>query len=213
MTESENSIEEPGSAEPARVQKLAAAFPRILIAGELALPIARNWIERLDRSVESGGPTLPVYPFTDQIRQGLFEARRARRLVRGFEGAEKALASQEVGLSKAAATRPEGGGFRISRLLLVSTDGSQRFYRQVEQLKARFSSRLEALMIDADEGALGEAAFGSGHTARALLLDHKEVVVDCLAALDISQDSALEADSASDQLDPEQGGEVATEDR
>ena len=68
-------------------------------------------------------------------------------------------------------------------------------------------------MIDADEAALGEAAFGSGHTARALLLDHKEVVVDCLAALDISQDSALEADSASDQLDPEQGGEVATEDR
>ena len=68
-------------------------------------------------------------------------------------------------------------------------------------------------MIDADEGALGEAAFGSGHTARALLLDHKEVVVDCLAALDISQVSALETDSAPDELDPEQGDEAATEDR
>ena len=176
-----------GNAEAAseRAQKLASAFPRILIAEEMALPIAQDWIQRLDRCVASGGPALPLYPFTDQVRQGLFEARRARRLVRGFEGAESALARQELGLSKAAATRAGGDGPRISRMLLVSTDGSPRFYRQVEQLKGRFSTRLEAIMLDADEVALGEAAFGSGHTARALLLDHKEVVVDCLAALDL----------------------------
>ena len=45
------------------------------------------------------------------------------------------------------------------------------------------------------------------------MLDHKEVVVDCLAALDITQGSALETDLAPDELDPEQCDQATTEDR
>ena len=114
----------------------------------------------------------------------LADARRARRLERGLEGAEAALDAEEAGLSAAAATRPEAAASRISRLLVVSRDGSPRFYRQVEKLQARHASRLEVLMFDCDELELGEAAFGRGRRARAVLLDHKQAVIGLLTLLD-----------------------------
>ena len=103
---------------------------------------------------------------------------------RGLEGAETTLASEEAGLQAASATRPEATTARISRLLVVSRDGSPRFYRQVEKLQARYASRLEVLMFDCDELELGEAVFGRGKRARAVLLDHKQAVVGLLTALD-----------------------------
>ena len=155
---------------------LADAMPRILIAEERSDALAADWVMRIGLAVEAGHPRFPRYAFARTIREGLFEARRARRVVRGLEGVESALETEEAGLSRAAATRPDPVRSRISRLLIVASDGSPRFYRSVERLRDRFETRLEVLTLECDETALGEAVFGGGRRARALMIDHKDAV-------------------------------------
>jgi hypothetical protein len=114
----------------------------------------------------------------------LAAARRARRLHRGLEGAAAVLASEEAGLRATAATRSGDDGVRISRLLVVGADGSARFYRQVVALRRQYASRLEALMLECDEARLGEALYGPGRRARAVLVTHKDAVAQLLSTIE-----------------------------
>ncbi|MCP4906362.1 MAG: hypothetical protein GY910_15400 [bacterium] len=159
-------------------------MPRSLIAEGRAERLALDWVARVDRAVAEGEPAFPRYPLCAGLRVALFEARRARRVVRGLEGAEGALGTQERGLAQAAATRPEANRRRISRLLVVSADGSARFYRGVDRLRHRYAARLEAVLVECDEIELGGAVFGDGCRARALMIDHKEAVARFLGVLD-----------------------------
>ncbi len=163
---------------------LADAMPRAMIAEGRAEGFAEDWVERVKRATAAGLPAFPRYPFEPAVREGLFEARRAGRLVRGLEGAESALETQELGLARAPATRPDSDRRRVSRLLVVSADGSARFYRAVERLLEQFRVRLEVVLLECDEVELGSAAFGDGRRARALLIDHKQAVVRFLGRLD-----------------------------
>ena len=154
-----------------------AAWPRPLIADGRAEPLAVWWRATAREAAERGLPAFARHALTRKIEDGLFDARRARRLVRGLESACSALASEQAGLDRTAAARPEAGAARISRLLVVSADGSERFYREVESLRRRFAQRLEVLVLDCDESALGACLFGRGRRARAVLLGHKDAVV------------------------------------
>ncbi len=171
------------SADPAI--ELARALPREFLAGGRGDELAQDWSARASRTQASGGPWLPFYAFTPAVSEALFEARRARRLVRGLEGAEEALDRQQRGLERSIDTRPGRGGEsrRISRLLIVAEDGSPRFFRSVDRLRRRHTQRLELLCVEADAEALGRAVFGAGRSARALLLDHKGAVTRLLEAL------------------------------
>ena len=170
-------------------RELAEAMPRAILAEGRAASIASDWWARAERERAAGRPAWPRYPVVRAVQEGLFEARRAGALVRGLEGAEEALDAQEKGLAKAgAATRPRTASRRLSRLFVVSADGAERFYRHVERLRERHAARLEVVLMDCDDAALGEAAFGSGQRARALLLDHKGAVVNFLLKLDESRE-------------------------
>lgn len=167
--------------EAEEVQALAAAWPRILIAAGVAEALAEWWRASRQAAIAAGKPAFARAAAEPRILELLFEARRARRLIRGFEAAEEALAAQQKGLRRAPATRVAGER-RISRLLVLSGDGAKRFYRNAEMLQQRFADRLEVLVVDCDEAELGAAAYGPGKRMRAALLDHKEVVVEMLAA-------------------------------
>jgi len=163
---------------------LARAWPRSLLAEGRGEGLARWWRSAQAKARTRGEPALARCEVRPEFMAVLKDARRARRLERGLETAAATLDAEEAGLSAAAATRPEAAESRISRLLVVSRDGSPRFYRQVEKLQARHASRLEVLMFDCDEFELGEAAFGRGRRARAVLLDHKQAVIGLLSVLD-----------------------------
>lgn len=165
-------------------EALALTWPRPMIADGTASQLATWWVASRREADSLGLPPIPRHPMARSIAEALFDARRARRLVRGLEGAEKLLTGEETGLKKAAATRSDADPARISRLLVVSADGSERFYRQVAKLQQRFANRLEVLLLDCDEDELGGAAFGQGRRARALLIHHKDAVMRFLAALD-----------------------------
>ncbi len=66
---------------------------------------------------------------------------------------------------------------------MLSDDGSERFYRNVESLIQRHTPRVLALRLTTDEGTLGELLFGPDQRARLLLVEHKDAVSTVLLAL------------------------------
>ena len=166
--------------------RLAAAWPRALIAAGRAERLARGWVDSRLRAVASGQPPFARVAMLTPLERALFDARRARSLERGLEGAEARLTMEAIGLEHALRKSPGVGPVqpRISRLLIVSADGSERFYHQVEKIQARFANRLEVLLVECDDERLGASVFGRGQRARGLLMTHKEAVVRFLTLVD-----------------------------
>jgi hypothetical protein len=104
-------------------------------------------------------------------------------VIRGLEGAERALAAEDRGLRLVHGAGAMGSHVRVSRLLVLAADGAERFYRHVETLLRRHGPRLLAVRVDADAGVLGELLFGPGRLARLLMIEHKEAVSAVLLAI------------------------------
>jgi len=122
---------------------------------------------------------VPVAHF-DGIESALKSAHRAGRVVRGLETAERALASEEHGMRLVDQSSGVKRGGRVSRLLLLADDGSDGFYRQVENLLRRHSPRVLAIRLKIDAAGLGTPLFGAGRETRLLMIQHKEAVATVL---------------------------------
>ncbi|MDH3215144.1 MAG: hypothetical protein OEN01_02495 [Candidatus Krumholzibacteria bacterium] len=116
----------------------------------------------------------------DGLESALQSAHRAGRVVRGLETAERSLATEERGLRLVNHSSGVKRGDRVSRLLLLTDDGSDGFYRQVENLLRRHGPRVLAIRLNVDAAGLGAPLFGAGRTTRLLLIQHKEAVVAVL---------------------------------
>lgn len=160
---------------------LAAAWPRALIEWGAAERLTDDWLSRAHRAALAGQPAWPHYALDRSLAEGLFEVRRARRVVRGLEAAGEQLDREQAGLSRTPAAQSRGR--RVSRLLLLGADGSPRFYRQAEKLAERHLDRLAVVVVEADEDALGAALYGEGKRVRAALIDHKGAVIVLLERL------------------------------
>lgn len=165
------------------IEALARRWPRELIQAGEAEALAALWIAGREVPRVSAGPARPRGPLSPALASALFEARRARRLVRGLEDIEQALGAQAQGLLASPGRASTGVSDRISRLLVVSDDGSERFFRKIDRLYRDYGAMLEVYECACDEQVLGAAVFGEGRRARALLVDHKEAVVQVLRAI------------------------------
>jgi hypothetical protein len=150
-------------------------------------PRAPGLLERLSRETAllwpGSGRRIPVASMSAALAAALHQAHRAGHVVRGLETAERALAAEKRGLQLADRRSGVERGSRISRVLIVASDGAERFYRQVEALLRRHGPRLLALRLEVDEAALGALLFGPESRARLLLLEHKEAVAALLLAM------------------------------
>ena len=116
----------------------------------------------------------------DGLENALRSAHRAGHVVRGLETAERTLATQEHGLRLVDQRSGVTRGSRVSRLLLLANDGSDGFYRQVENLLRRHGPRVLAIRLDVGAASLGAPLFGAGRTTRLLMIQHKEAVAAVL---------------------------------
>ena len=117
------------------------------------------------------------------LESTLKSASRAGRVVRGLEAAERTLATEARGMRKVDRRSGIRRGDRVSRLLLISNDGSDGFYRQIENLLLRHAPRVLAVRLDVDAATLGAPLFGSDKTTRLLMIQHKEAVTAVLLGL------------------------------
>lgn len=165
-----------GAVSTLRLPKLVEADPRAAkVHAALARKTAPLWQESELRVAEA--------QMNDAMAAALRSAADAGQLVRGLEGAERSLATAERGQRLADEASGKARGERVSRVLLLSNDGAERFYRNAEVLLRRHGGRVLALRVALDADALGALAFGKDATARAVLLEHKEAVAALLLAL------------------------------
>lgn len=150
-------------------------------------PVAANLARQLAtraRSLRNDGEIqaaqIEVFPALEAVLRATFSA---GRIVRGFETAERVLAAEEKGLKHVDRTSGVERGGRVSRLLVLADDGSERFYREVEYLLRRHAPRVLALRLAVNELSLGQLIFGPGQVARLLLVEHKDAVSAVLLAL------------------------------
>jgi len=148
-------------------------------AAELAAGLA----ERAEPLWTGGDSTAVRVPLAPGLEAALKSAHSAGRILRGLEGAERQLATEQRGLEQVDRSTGVDRGGRISRLIVLADDGSERFYRSVHFLLRQHAPRLLALRLDLGEEGLGELLFGPGQVARLLLVQHKDAVSALLMAL------------------------------
>ena len=131
---------------------------------------------------------MPTVAFNPALLEALRIAHRAGQLVRSLEGAERKLAAEGRGLDLVDQKSGVSRGDRVSRLLVLADNGTDRFYRQVEKLLRQHGPRVLALRLEVKAQTLGQMLFGPGHRVLLLLLDHKQAVSAMLLALAESSD-------------------------
>jgi hypothetical protein len=140
--------------------------------------------DRFAISAETG-VTVASLELNDGIRRNLFYARSLGELIIGYEMIEKALAAERRGLAHVG-NRSE----RVSRLLLVTNDGSPRFYRQLTFLQRHEGPRVLICRLNADSLEMAEMLGLPGKSVKAVLVNRKNSVVNLLKALPASSPPA-----------------------
>jgi hypothetical protein len=129
-----------------------------------------------------GTVRVPAAPWSEALAAVLANAHVQGQLVRGLEQVESVLQREAHGLSLVDARSGTTRGARVSRLLIVSADGTERFYRQVERLLRTQGSRLLAVRVDTGSAELAAVVPHATGVVRALMLEHKDSVTRALLA-------------------------------
>jgi hypothetical protein len=130
-----------------------------------------------------GTVKIPEARLNDALKEVLLAAFHAGQVARSLQKADQRLAAEARGQGMADQKSGVPRGQRISRLLILASDGAERFYRQVESLLQRHGPRVMAVRLHADAEQLGGLLYGPGRAARLLMIVHKAAVGAALMAL------------------------------
>jgi len=125
--------------------------------------------ETAKRVHPSSGSTLPHGTLFGPLAATLEVAREKGQLQQGLESAQRKLELEQRGLSMVDQRSGQTRGERISRLVLCSNDGAERFYRHVELLLKNHRPRVIAVVLDIDAVQMGQRIFGSEKIVRLVL--------------------------------------------
>ena len=122
--------------------------------------------------------TIPVLKFNPALRKHIFTAKSLGELIIGYRAVEKALEGETHGLQKV-----NNQSDRVSRLLIVTNDGSPRFYRQLEFLHKKHGGRVMICRLDVDSFLMGNILGLQDRQGKAVLLSRKQSVINVLKSL------------------------------
>ncbi len=156
-------------------RQLEADYGRDVIRRALAARTVRLW---------SGGDLdVPLIAMTDGLKKALQQAMRMDQIRCGLEGVSDKLRAEQGGIENVRERDDAGYGIRISRLVLFSNDGAERFYRHVERLLQSYASRLLGCLLDTDSRVLGEVVTGKERHVKLVMAEHKDAVSLILRAI------------------------------
>ena len=104
-------------------------------------------------------------------------------LVQGLEQLGKILDREKKGLDAVRQAKNEAPVARLSRLLLLSNDGSERFYHDVASLAGRHAERVAVLVVETDAGTLGSSFAQKGQPAKAFMIADRKALGEFLKQL------------------------------
>lgn len=158
-------------------------LPKAVEADPRAARILARLAEDLRPLWPDGTLRVATVPLDAALADALRSARTANRIRRGLERIATALDAEAHGLARVDRESGVARGARLSRLLCVTNDGAERFYRHVETLLTRHADRVQGLRLDASAAELGALLFGPAALARVVLLEHKDAVAAALLAI------------------------------
>lgn len=164
-------------------------FPRQLEADETAEAVRRVLAARAVRLWPGGTLEVGRVTVDDPLKKALRAARLQGRIRFGFEAVAERLESERKGITNVRERGDVPYGDRISRLLLFSNDGAERFYRHIETLLQANAPRLLGCLLDIDGRALGNLIAGGERPIKLVMAEHKEAVSSILRAMVPDRDS------------------------
>ena len=121
---------------------------------------------------------IPVLKLNPELRKQIFYAKFQGELIVGSRDVEKYLKNELHGLKKV-----NNLSDRVSRVLIVTNDGSPRFYRQLEFLHKEQGGRVLICRLNIDSVLMGNILELKEKQVKAVLLNRKESVVNVLKSL------------------------------
>lgn len=158
-------------------------FPRQLEADYSPDVIRRVLADRTHKLWSGGDLDVPLIAIKDPLKKALRAAMLRGRLRCGFEGVLHKLNKEKAGIAHVKERSDVPHGERISRLMLLSNDGAERFYRHVEQLLRSHAPRLLGCLLDTDSSVLGKLITGKDRQIKLTMAEHKDAVSDILRAV------------------------------
>lgn len=131
--------------------------------------------------------SIPLINVSDPLKKTLQQANLNGFIRCGLEAISDKLDSEKRGLDHLRKGKGLQGGERVSRLLLVSNDGAERFYRHIEGLLRLHSPRILCCMLDVDSNTVGNIITGKEKQIKAVMAEHKETVATILRTLLVNQ--------------------------
>ncbi|OFZ22869.1 MAG: hypothetical protein A2X94_17595 [Bdellovibrionales bacterium GWB1_55_8] len=129
----------------------------------------------------NGGNEVTDLMMSPGLRTELQRALDLRHASQGLEQIAQQLMREQKGLDALGEKGPQSP--RISRLLFVANDGSERFYRECDSLLTRYRQRLLGFRIDMPGEELGTQLFGGPKLVRAILVFDKKAAAQVLLSL------------------------------
>ncbi len=130
-----------------------------------------------------GTLAVAVVPLGASLRATLAALAVNARVQRGLEAAESALDAERRGLDALPEAVAVRQGQRVSRVVVISNDGAERFYRHVERLALVHAPRVLVCLLDCTSVVLGELLYGPGAIAKLLFTTHKTAATTLLRSL------------------------------
>jgi len=158
-------------------------FPRQLEADGTVEIIRGALMARTVKLWPGGDLDVSIITMSDPLKKVLQKAMLKGQIRCGFEAIFDKLESERKGIANVRERKGGSYGDRVSRLLLFSNDGAERFYRHIEHLLQVHAPRLLGCLLDINGSALGNVITGKDKMIKLVMAEHKEVVSEILRTI------------------------------
>jgi hypothetical protein len=158
-------------------------LPKLLETDPRAAKINARLAQNLNPLWADGRLRVINLDLNPSLEKALWVARRAGHLRGGLENIESNLRREQQGLDSLKKRHLAQDAARMSRILIMSSDGSERFYRHCEALLSAHADRLVGIRLNVNSQALGQKFFGKDAQVKAVLVAHKDFVIRVLESL------------------------------
>jgi hypothetical protein len=158
-------------------------LPRQLEADDTSETIRQALMARTVKLWPGGELYVSTITMSDPLKIALQQARLKGQIRCGFETIVEKLENERKGIANVRERQAVPYGDRVSRLLLFSNDGAERFYRHIEHLLQIHTHRLLGCLLNIDSSELGNLITGKDRKIKLVMAEHKEAVTEILHAI------------------------------
>jgi len=151
-------------------------LPKNVLTSPSAAAVEKLFVSTEQRLRFAGKVTVSRWVFNQKVQAALGDVIVGRQLVQSLEVIGKTLDRELKGLMAVQQKTAKQPTERLSRLLLLSNDGSDRFYHDVESLLVRHGQRTWCCVVEATGEQLGQAIKPGGAAAKAVMIADRKAL-------------------------------------